>query len=132
MHDDISMEEKKRIIREEAQQPKGFTYHSHTVADAATPRGRYAAVEAATVVGAGAPQYPRQPVDSAFANDPVPDEPPLGYAIDEQEPVGETFEIERSLGAVAAPSSGLVPPSPDEVDAQQRLPSQPPSFKRRI
>jgi hypothetical protein len=40
----------------------------------------------------------------------VPDEPPLGYAINEQEPVGTPAEVARSLQDLAAPTA----PAPSE------------------
>ncbi len=43
------------------------------------------------------PEYPGLPSNSPWASDPVPPEPPLGFAIDEQEPVGTSAEIKRSL-----------------------------------
>ena len=44
-----------------------------------------------------ATRYPAQPESSPFAADPTGVEPPLGYAIDEQAPVGEAGEIAASL-----------------------------------
>jgi hypothetical protein len=44
--------------------------------------------------------YPAQPETSPWANAPNLPEPPLGYAIDAQEPVGNFHEIQASIDAL--------------------------------
>jgi hypothetical protein len=76
------------------------TYRAHAEADAELEMGgRYSKLLPTTVTGAmPGPVFPHQPATSPFASDPVPAEPPLGYCINDLEPVGETHEIERSKG----------------------------------
>src|SRR5262249_49058620 len=69
-NDQISMKEKKRIIREDewlrAQErqptdgkpPAPMSYHSRTISEEAFPRGRYSQEMASDVIGSGAPKYP--------------------------------------------------------------------------
>ncbi len=55
-------------------------------------------MEKPNVIGSGVlPEYPGFPSNSPWACNPCGAEPPLGFAIDEQEPVGTPAEIERSL-----------------------------------
>jgi hypothetical protein len=56
--------------------------------------------------------YPRQPSGPWSADyAKVPDEPPLGYAIDAQEPVGTFAEVQASLiGNPKLPADQSVPP----------------------
>lgn len=86
MIDEPTQAEKREVRRND-------TYHSRAMADADAPGGRFQAATKTAVSGA-APSvgYPRQP-----AGPRVPDEPALGFAIDAMEPVGEAFEVERSL-----------------------------------
>jgi hypothetical protein len=69
--------ERQRVFaQDQSVQRQATTMHAHAIADAATPRGRFSAVEAAYVVGSTAtPQYPQ--ASTPFQRDPVPDEPPL-------------------------------------------------------
>jgi hypothetical protein len=70
--DDVSQDEKRRIIREQAN-----TMLSHAQAAANDlAGGRFASVNAATVVGAT--EVPRYPAASTSWQIQLPDEPPLG------------------------------------------------------
>src|SRR5947207_2617002 len=52
--------------------------------------GRFRKQQPSTITGAQPViQYPRQPVSSPWASDPVGTEPPLGFPIDQMEPTGE-------------------------------------------
>ena len=64
------------------------TYLSRAQADADLPVGGRFAKELATQV-IGVPQYPAQPATSPWSVDPVPAEPPLGFAIDAMPVEGE-------------------------------------------
>jgi hypothetical protein len=72
------------------------TYRAHAEASIDEDRGgRFALVrKPATIVGAGPIAYPRLPEDSPWSSNPLPPEPPLGYSVDDLEPVGEVFEQE--------------------------------------
>jgi hypothetical protein len=84
---------------------------------------------------------PRLPESSPWASDPVGVEPALGYSIQDQEPVGEAFEIALSLGEVVAPVADNPPavvetasPNPALARLAEILPrlGVPQSFRRRI
>jgi hypothetical protein len=82
------------------------TFHQRAIADLALEdQGRH--TQGAVVTGSErVPQVPRQPEGSPWSGS-IPEgvEPPLGYAINAQESVGEPFEVAASLtplGDVAA------------------------------
>jgi hypothetical protein len=68
------------------------------------PGGRFA-------IGAQQPvtQVPRQPPHSPWHHDPVGLEPPLGYSIDQMEPVGTPAEVEASIRQLEAAASTPTP-----------------------
>jgi hypothetical protein len=73
-------------------QPKS-TYHSFAQSDLTDDRGgRFATLDKPAVTGSSPIAYPNQPPGSPWHSDPCPPEPPLGYSVEEQEPVGEVFE----------------------------------------
>jgi hypothetical protein len=93
--DDISMSEKRRILAEE----EISSYRAHAQANADFDLGgRYALVQKpATVIGSGPISYPKLPEDSPSNQlAMMPPEPPLGYSVNAQDPVGEQFEQEAS------------------------------------
>lgn len=104
--DEISQAEKRRIMLEE----RGLrTYHGHATASADEDRGgRFAVRSPATVIGTSPVSYPRQPEGSPWACDPVPPERPLGYSVNDLEPVGEIHE----RGDAARPGSSGVATQP--------------------
>jgi hypothetical protein len=61
--------------------------------------GRYAAEVHSTIVGRDNP-IPQYGHAASWSETQLPDEPPLGYAIDDQEPVGTEAEIQQSLNAL--------------------------------
>jgi hypothetical protein len=96
------------------QRKQGSTFKDFAIADAETPRGRFNEPEKVTVIGsAPLPQYPELPESSPWHHDPVPDEPPLGYSINEMQPI-ETPPVCVDVaggtgGAVDEPSSSPFP-----------------------
>jgi hypothetical protein len=99
MYDDkgITQREKREVL-ENDRKVRG-TYHSVGHADVDTERGgRY-------VVRLTTPTMPGWP--SLWANDPP--EPPLGYSVNEQEPVGERHEIEASKTSTSGEQPSHVP-----------------------
>jgi hypothetical protein len=105
--DDVSQDEKRRIIRDQSRNGDTGTYLSHTHADEISGGGRFAAVSPATIVGQD-PQmkYPQLPSSSPWhGSDPVPDEPPLGYPIDAMS------EFDSSAAASAEATGGAEAPS---------------------
>jgi hypothetical protein len=95
------------------------TYLSHTHNEAG---GRFAKISPLNVTGSSTlPQYPAGPNWSA---DPSGQEPPLGFSVEDHPPVGEAFEVERSLGEAArSDSSSFL--RPDVVDEQRASPTDP-------
>jgi hypothetical protein len=90
------------------------TYHQLANVDVSLG-GRFAA--GGEVSGAEeATRYPAQPESSPWAADPTGVEPPLGYAIDEQAPVGEFAEIAASLDRLGSgESEAATDPAPPPV-----------------
>ena len=87
------------------------TFHSIALAGIDDERGgRYAAEGSKrTVIGSSPVAYPAQPATSPWHHDPCSPEPPLGYSVDEQDPVGEKFEQAASSaqGADTPPSTEI-------------------------
>jgi len=97
--DEISQAERRRILENDRKVP-GSTFFAHARASADDERGgRFAAAGKQTVIGISPISYPQMPEGNPWRDDPVPSEGPRGYAIDEQEPTGEKFEIEASRTA---------------------------------
>jgi hypothetical protein len=82
-----------------------------------------------TVIGVdGPPDYPRLP-ENSWTHDPVPPEGPLGVSVEDHEPVGENFELARSLprdsdtsGPISA--GGANTPSPNTPSGDVECPGQ--------
>jgi hypothetical protein len=113
--DEISQALRRQIIandRKVAEERRLSTYLDHAQSSIDDERGgRFAAVSPTrTVVGAAPISYPRQPEGSPWACDPVPQEPPLGYSVNDQECVGEAFERDGTPPSPAAVERGLVAP----------------------
>jgi hypothetical protein len=97
-------EEQGRVFAPDQSLPRqATTMHAFAQADAQTPRGRFSAVEAQTVVGAD--PLPNYPPAAAHQHDPCGQEPPLGYAIDELEPSFPSVQVPD--GPADAPSTPL-------------------------
>jgi hypothetical protein len=102
---EISQAERRRILAEER---RAKTYMGRTNLDAELELGgRFSEVHSTTVVGSGPISYPQQPKGSPWHSEPVPNEAPLGFAIDQMEPVGEKFEV--------AASDTSTPPSQEQA-----------------
>jgi hypothetical protein len=71
-----------RVRRQQEQ--TGSTFHQHAQADVAMPRGRFAAVTTATVVGAD--PITNYPAAASHQHDPCGQEPSLGYRINDLNP----------------------------------------------
>jgi hypothetical protein len=82
--------------------------------------GRWSRIKGEYTVGSE--QVPNYPGASAPWSGPqVPDEPPLGYSVEDMEVVGSTEEVERAAAILAAteapPSVGMTSPIPDSSAA---------------
>jgi hypothetical protein len=77
------------------------TYHRQAkIAQELELGGRFANEEINSGAEA-ATMYPRLPSSSPWAADGVGGEPPLGISVDDMQPTGGAFEIERSLAKLA-------------------------------
>jgi hypothetical protein len=95
------------------------TFQSRAVADFDIPLGRFTERERATVVGSeGAPNYPS--ASPPLQNDPVPDEPALGFSVEAQEPCGEAFEVAKSLASTSTHSPDADAEEGDAVEPETR------------
>jgi hypothetical protein len=92
--DEVSQRERREVMRNDRRVREAATYHSVAASSVDDERGgRYAAADSKqTVIGASPISYPTQPEHSPWSRDECPPEPPLGYSVDAQEPVGEVFE----------------------------------------
>ena len=99
--DEISQAERRRIMAEER---RLRTYHGVAASSVDDEKGgRYAGSGSKqTIVGSSPIVYPKLPANSPWVKDEYPPEPPLGFSIDAQEPVGEKFEVEASTVAASA------------------------------
>jgi hypothetical protein len=85
-HNEASQDERRQVLKD--------TLYGRTVAEQGTIGGRFAAESKMRV----APfEYPRQPANSPWHNNPLPAEEPLGVDINAVEAVGTAAEIEQSL-----------------------------------
>ena len=146
-------EEQQRVFAQDQSLPnRATTFHQFAQADAQTPRGRFSAIDAATVVGANPTiDYPAGPTWSA---DPGAQcvEPPLGFDNPAFEPstallsssdeaTGPTSDDPSPLGqrsgvgpfsAIDDPATeGLAPPSASPL-AQRGGVGSSPAFRRRV
>jgi hypothetical protein len=96
--DDISQAERRAVLKSDRD---ARTYFERAQIDDGVA-GRWAKPQA-TVITSGH-QYPAA---SASHADSSPPEPPLGFAIDEQEPVGTAAEVERSIAEIERRSAGF-------------------------
>lgn len=99
-------EEPRRVFAQDQSLPnKASTFHQFAQADAQTPRGRFSAVDAASVVGAN--PIPNYPPAAAHQRDPCGQEPSLGYRIDEM-PL-EPSSLASSSAQATDPTSADAP-----------------------
>jgi hypothetical protein len=103
--DEFSQAQKRKILAED--RARLATYHAVAQGSIEDDRGgRFAVQRPTTVVGASPIQYPRLPLNSpanqAAMTGP---EPPLGFSVNDQEPVGEPFE-RGDTAAPEVPSDG--------------------------
>ena len=89
-----AMKERKALVGSTTTQ----TFFSKALADLQLEQGQSGRfTDKATLTGAA--RVPQYPAACGPWNDPVqvPDEPPLGWSVEAQEPVGEPFEIAASF-----------------------------------
>ena len=101
---------------DQRQPPEATSYHQHALSDAATPRGRFSAVDASYVVGSKPNISGAYPPASAAHQIELPPELPLGYAIDR---MPELEVLSPTPQATPTSASGDVAPSRD-LDVEHR------------
>ena len=111
--DEISQAERRRIMAEDRRGRTYFGQAQHADDDLG---GRYAKVHSTTITGSSPISYPAQPSTSPWHHDPCPPEPPLGYSVDDVEPVGEVHE-RGPPSIAAAPAVEDVSGGPSDGDA---------------
>jgi hypothetical protein len=127
MAEESSQSEKRRVLANDQSvrdQRQASTYHAFGMIDADEPRGRFQNMSGTmTVIGATpVPQYPRLPESSPWHSDPVPNEEPLGFRVDEmpllEDPMAELAAV--GTGGAGAPSMPwdveTAPPSSSQDD----------------
>ena len=92
--DDIPQSERRRVMANDRKVRETATYHSVAQSVVDDERGGRYATEGGkqTVIGSSPIAYPQQPSTSPWHSDPIGTEPPLGYSVEEMEPVGEPHE----------------------------------------
>ena len=102
--------ERAQIMKAEAalrDQERAATMHGFAEAEFSQPRGRFTEAEGKQFV-VGSTPLPKYPAGGAPWSDadPVPDEPPLGYRVDDLEPTGSALSPAATDDPANAPSSG--------------------------
>jgi len=120
--DEIDQATKRRVLANDQsvrEQQQASTYFQHAVTEADEPRGRFQnASGTTTVIGrTPIPQYPELPANSPSHHDPVPDEPPLGFAINEMAPLEPSVVEVTDPASADAPSVFLPVPDVPRTDA---------------
>jgi hypothetical protein len=116
----LLQDEDLRRRQELKRQNEGTTFLAQTHVD--IDGGRFAATNAATIIGQNSPpKYPQLPSSSPWSGaDPVPDEPPLGHRVDRMpglEPPAVCSPWPAAAAQAGAPASDDPSPSPvDDVE----------------
>ena len=138
---EIPMSERAEIVRKQSRAAEKATLLAQAQAQAqaqanvgAELGGRFAALrnKDQEIIGArGMPQYPRMPAGNPWASDPVPAEPPLGYAInapiDISDPAPVPAPEKPADSVLPSPSVGPSPARPEiapQVDARGLSPTE--------
>jgi hypothetical protein len=118
-----TMAEKEAVLRNDKR--NATTLNQFATSEAREIEGRFAAREKATVVGTTEHPGLTYGWGPNWSHDPVPPEPPLGVDVHAHEPVGEFFEVEKSLGGVTTEASRDVAAQSDGASpAPTATPSQ--------
>jgi hypothetical protein len=110
--DEITQSERRDVMQSDR---KATTYLAQAIAEE-TSQGRFAHLSKATVTGSTPSPWPRLPANNPWASaDPTGQEPPLGYEIHSQEPVGTPVEVQRSIAASSSSRMGDDAPRPSSL-----------------
>ena len=122
--DEVSQAEKRRIIREQAS-----TFHQHAQAQAdETAQGRFRAIGTPRVVGSMPNPSSQYPAASAAHQTALPDEPPLGFSVNDLEPSTNQLAPPVAVEEPGPASRGDAPS--DHADALRAKDAGPLSHKR--
>jgi hypothetical protein len=89
-----SQSERRRTL--ENDRKARLTYHEHAQSDPELELGgRFKQLTPTSVTGVGPSPIPQQPSNSPWHHDPVPMEEPLGFSVEDHDPVGEPHELAR-------------------------------------
>jgi hypothetical protein len=131
INNDATMKEKRDILRNDLRN-QGTTFSQFAESDASTPLGRFNAISSPHAVESQAiPKYPA----AYHQYDPVPDEPPLGIAINEAPLCGEPHErsvpLEQNAVSPAQGTSGDPSTAPSPLASSRSMSSEvgSPSFR---
>jgi hypothetical protein len=102
---------------------RGFTMYERAIADSEQmTSGRFAAETKQRIVGTTeTPNYPAAP---KWAEDLSGIERPLGFPIDQQEPVGTEAEVLKSLEEVEALDGVNPSPAPSSIEPSSSAPTK--------
>ena len=116
--------ERQRVFAQD-QSLRGSTFHQHALADANTPQGRFSAHAAAFVIGSKPDVASAYTAAGAHQADPCGLEPPLGYAINELEPVVSPPPVAQATGGAPSGFDVAAPPLSQSGDPAGDFPSPP-------
>ena len=107
-------EQGSRVFAQDQSLRRTSTFHQHALADADTPRGRFSAVENATVIGSKSGVASAYPAGPAWCADPGAQcvEPPLGLDSPDLEPAS----LASPAQATPSPASTVAPSIPLGVE----------------
>ena len=127
----ISQKEKREVLANDRMARN--TYLAHANDAELEMGGRFTKLTPTSVTGASAGSaYPQQPEGSPWHHDPVPDEMPLGYSVDEQEAVGERHEVEASSTGTVEEDGPAVAQEPSHVITAVAAGPISKGFRRRV
>ena len=93
VHSESTQAERRQVLRDTMQR---------TLAEQGAVGGRYGAISKTRVIESGR-EYPAFPPNSPWASEPVGQERPLGFSVDEMIPVSEPHELgEANLDAAGS------------------------------
>jgi hypothetical protein len=96
---------------------QGSTFSQFAEAEAAEARGRYSAVNAASVVGSSPNVSAQYPAAADWTRDPVGPEMPLGVSINEMPSCGEQHELKASVPSPEPSPAQATDPGPASDNA---------------
>jgi hypothetical protein len=110
-------QDRREVLRNDAK-VRGATFSDFAQAEASEARGRFTAHERSTVIGSAPSPASAYPAGPAWTCDPVGPEMPLGYSVEDHEPVGEPAEIRASIASLG-PTPAQAPPGRSHISSVQ-------------